>query len=159
MATLPIADSPARLLDSLVRLRRAARRDLAISVALPLLAVSLAWVTVLLLAGRLWGALHALPLLLAGPSLLAVAGAGWWAWHRPTLMAGARLVDQRLGLDERLATALAIGKQSNPMAAALIRDAAVHAEGAPASRAFPPMRHLRSALVTEAGGCARICIW
>ncbi|HUT74870.1 MAG TPA: hypothetical protein VM221_08560 [Armatimonadota bacterium] len=62
-----------------------------------------------------------------------------WAWsftHPPGALAVAAAADERLGIKDRSASAVALGESAHPMTAALIADAAEHITAAPPRRVF-----------------------
>ncbi|MGH9074425.1 MAG: hypothetical protein ACRDZQ_09965, partial [Acidimicrobiales bacterium] len=80
-------------------------------------------------------------------ALVALAG---WARTRPDLTRVARVADARLGLDERLATALAFASDPGELPARLLDDAGARSADLPPGRAFPLRRHRRLGLVAAA---------
>jgi len=82
----------------------------------------------------------------AAVGALALAGAGvGWALGRPSVLQVARVADARLGLDERLASALAFAGTPGEMPERLVADAARRASEHRPVEAYPLRSHRRHA--------------
>jgi hypothetical protein len=93
---------------------------------------------------------------LAAGAVLAACAA--WVWRRPSLMEVARQADARLGLDERLATALCFGGASGEMEARLRADAAWAAQRHRPAEAFPLARHHKPAIAAAVAALVAIAL-
>ena len=80
----------------------------------------------------------------------AVAACTGWASRKPTLLEVARVADARLGLDERLASALCFAGAPGGMQVRLQADAVARAGTRRPAEAFPLRRHSRLAATTGA---------
>jgi hypothetical protein len=141
---------PADLPSAISSLRRRALAHSALRwVLLGLLGWAVA--TVGLLA---WAKLHPtadVPLVAGALGAGAVAGAGCgWALRQPTVYQVARVADARLGLDERLASALAFAAAPGEMPARLRADALAHAAQHRPAEAYPLAHHRRLVIGTLA---------
>lgn len=114
----------------------------------------LGFTVLLLIAGRFFPLLPSLSLLAIGLSLTVFAAVigQLWVWLRPlSVRMVARLGDARLGLDERLTTALELleGRldTSAELRQAQLADALEHVRQAPVAAAFPVLERRQSARV------------
>lgn len=140
--------------NSITPLARRLQRREAVRIGWMTAGAGLGFTVLLLTAGRLFPLLPALSLLAIGLSLTAfvVVVGQLWVWLRP-LSAGmvARVGDARLGLEERLTTALELLEGRLDTSAALrqaqMSDALAHLHGAPIAAAFPMLERRQSARV------------
>ncbi|HTW09761.1 MAG TPA: hypothetical protein VME46_19820 [Acidimicrobiales bacterium] len=142
---------PSGLDEILARLRRRALADAAARWALLGLTAWAGTEVVLLAWAKLrpTGHVGALSALLA---LLALTGATCgWATRRPSPLDVARVADARLGLDERLASALCFAGATGVMESRLRADALERARSRTPAEAYPLTRHRR---VAASGLCA-----
>jgi len=126
-------------LDHKLRLatRRLVRRKV-LCAASRALAVGLAAALALIVAHKLFDLGSSLYLIAATLALLAaLSGAAWALARRPHTLHTALLLDRRLGLDERLASAVCAAADPRPMAAALRADAAARLNRDAIDRAIP----------------------
>ena len=89
------------------------------------------------LVHRLLGVEIFVPTALSAMGSALLAGIVWWYLVRPSRAAVAVLVDERLGLKERVSTALAFSDSNDPFAQAASRQAQVAAEKLDVARHFP----------------------
>jgi hypothetical protein len=145
-----VGDEAAALESLLVPLRRRALADRGLRSGLFAAAAIGAWGVVILIAARIWPFATAPAAWGLGAAALAVGAGVWWARRRPTLMAVARTTDARLGLAERLASALAFAGAPGELPALLRADALSRARSLRPADAFPAGAHKRRALIAGA---------
>lgn len=97
------------------------------------LAVAVSGVWLLLLPARPLSSPQTTTLAIVVTGLVAVAM--WWAV--PDVSATARAIDRRAGLDDRLATALQVARDDDPVARLIVRDAATRLRRLRPTRVFP----------------------
>lgn len=148
-------EMPAELRSVIRSLQHAARRDASLRAAL-LAGAGLAWYTVALLLAERFTALPLAPLVAGGAAGAALAGLVLVLRTPRTAELVARIADRRLGLDERLATAVALGATAmdGDVRVRQLSDAARVATAVRPHSAFPLHRHVRVAAFAAAAVAA-----
>ncbi|HXW80593.1 MAG TPA: hypothetical protein VEJ84_13900, partial [Acidimicrobiales bacterium] len=149
---------PGELAGVLVPLRRRALGDAAVGWALLALAVWASAASLLLAWSKLrpTGDVAIIAGCLAAGAVF--AGGAAWALRRPGLMEVARQADARLGLDERLATALCFAGASGEIEARLRADAVSATQRHRPAEAFPFARHHKAAIAAALAALVAIVL-
>jgi hypothetical protein len=136
-----MTESQLTLDTSLRPLLRRARADAAARVLLLFAAGAAVWACAVLAAARVW-TLPVAALIIGGSAVLVAAGIVVSVVRRPSPLIAARTADRRLGLAERLATAVALGDGTNDIDKRQRSDASSVAR-ALRGRDVYPLRNLR----------------
>jgi hypothetical protein len=152
-----MTDSQLTLDTSLRPLVRRARADVVARWLLMSAIVAAVWACVVLAAGRIW-TLPVVALIASGSAMLLAAGAVMSGLRRPSPLIAARTADRRLGLAERLATAVSLGEGSTAIAERQKRDASSVVRTLRVGDVYP-LRSLRwRALAAAAGVAAAVAL-
>jgi hypothetical protein len=145
-------------LDTSMRpLLRRARADAAARVLLLFGAGAAVWACAVLAAARLW-TLPVAGLVISGSAAVVAAGIAVSVVRRPSPLIAARTADRRLGLAERLATAVALGDGTTDIGKRQRSDASSVASGLRVRDVYP-LRSLRwRALALSAGFAAAVTL-
>jgi hypothetical protein len=138
--------------------RRRALADEALRWGLRAAVAVFGWGVLLLAASRIWPIASALTIWGAGAAGLVLAAAAGWIRSRPDLGRVARTTDARLGLAERLASALAFAGEPGELPALLQTDALARAAGRRPAEAYPIRRHRPSALIAGTSALALVVL-
>jgi len=152
------ADEPRALETLLQGFRRRALADEALRWSLRAVIAAGAWGIVLSVAARIWPIERAAQIWDAGAVALVLSALIGWVRSRPDLAHVARTADARLGLAERLASALAFAGDPAELPAMLRADALARASARRPGDAYPAGRHRPSALVAGTSALALIVL-